>query len=574
MILDRETLKSRFPGDVINTGNDFADLIDSVLVKRDDHYFGQWSKGISFSEGDMVIYDDSLYVFLSVAQAKELHPDCDCEGEDDNCCNNNTPDQCCRWMPVHLDMDDQDWTKYDEHTMYARVFGRVGIGTGNNPQAFLHLKDAAYSAQFLFDPAGKEATELPMLKLVKGLDTSDETSAVQREEDCDPATMPQVFVSQKIETLSGENTTDYRTTFQTDTLGYLFKKTAPPIAVEKGESPVPEELTLMFVTSSPERPRVGIGTDTPEATLDVTDAGRGKILVNPGERKDPEIILLNLDPSYAQNYLTLRVGARRALLLSDAPNGFAFRKGIDYPRYCEGLGHEAEQDQMVIDGEGRVGIGVSDPQTRLEVSDERQSGSFRFQLDLSHNPSLNILNFRPLNYPSSNKPQSPNYLALGTDDRRAVISTDSKEGLTFKKGKDFTQHSDHISIGRGKDILALRTDDEEEPGRFSALVNGYLRAQGVFIEPIPDNIDIKEEEIPDAVGLLKNLLPKAYQDNGMKRMGFFVENTRQSLPGSCKVFPDNNEAIGYHDLVVLLVKAVQELSTEVNLLKKQLRIKD
>jgi hypothetical protein len=115
----------------------------------------------------------------------------------------------------------------------------------------------------------------------------------------------------------------------------------------------------------------------------------------------------------------------------------------------------------------------------------------------------------------------------------------------------------------------LRTDDSDEPNTFSALLNGHLRSKGVFIEPIPQETS-NDSEIKHALTALCALKPRAYKNSDDKeRLGLFVDNVRQTLPDSCKTFPDGDEAIGYHDLVILLLKAVQELSDEITKLKKK-----
>ena len=97
-------------------------------------------------------------------------------------------------------------------------------------------------------------------------------------------------------------------------LGYVFKKIdtggnddVAQVAVKSPKS-VAAEMLLMLITSRHGRPAVGIGTDHPQGMLDVKEEGKGQILIQPGEKKDPEVILVNLDEKCDKNYLALSVG--------------------------------------------------------------------------------------------------------------------------------------------------------------------------------------------------------------------------------------------------------------------------
>lgn len=588
-IKNREALYAKFKSGAIPTQKDFEDLINSVLVKRDDQFFGKWQSGIGYSPGDVVIYNKTLYVFLSATEVKEnpehkaKYADC---ASDDDCCDGKTPDNCCRWKQIHVDCDDGDWrilTKTQKNEagkdeiipvgMYALVYGKIGIGE-TDPQAFLHLNDKAHNSQFLFNPFDDATT--PTFKMVKGLETT--TDVI---DDMIESNYP--FVKQNLELQEGAET-NYLATHVTNTLGFVFRR-LPPVQlmiapqmrstnseVEEEIQSTEEDVTLFFITSDVSmRPRVGIGTDAPTAMLDAYDPDKGQILLHPAKRNDPEILLVDLRVNTGgyTNYLSSKVSGRTATFATDAPEGFEFIKGADYGKYIENEGDEDNETLVVFDGNGNVGIGVADPETKLEITDNRKSGSFQFNLDPTQNPSFNIINLKPNIRAKAGTPQFPNYLSFGTDDFKSVISTDSKEGLTFRKGRDLTKQSDGINISRGVDVLSLRTDDADEPTVFSALFNGLLRSKGVFIEPIPQKTD-NDSEIKNALAALCALKPRTYKNSEDKdRLGLFVDNVRQTLPDSCKTFPDGDEAIGYHDLVILLIKAIQELSDEVVKLKKK-----
>jgi hypothetical protein len=579
-IKNREALYAKFKSTAIPTQKDFEDLINSVLVKRDDQFFGKWQPGIGYQAGDVVIYNKTLYVFLSIEEVesdtehKAKYKDCN---SDDDCCDGKTPDKCCRWKQIHVDCDDGDWRILKDKNdmaigMYALAYGKIGIGD-SDPQGFLHLNDKAHNSQFVFNPSNDAVT--PTFKMIKGLGTT-----ADKKDDSVEDNYP--YVSLNLEQHNGEGV-NYHATHVTNTLGFLFRRLPlpQPVDIEQarslGEEEEPKEMisdmTLVFITSDESlRPRVGIGTDAPTAMLDAHDPDKGQVLIHPNKRTDPEILLVDLRVNTGgyTNYLASKVSGKSATFATDAPGGFEFIKGADYAKYIKNEGDEENETLVVFNGNGNVGIGVADPETKLEVTDNRQSGSFQFSLDPTQNPSFNIINLKPNIRAKTGSPQFPNYLAFGTDDYKSVISTDSKEGLTFRKGRDLNKQTEGINISRGDDILALRTDDDDEPSVFSALLKGYLRSKGAFIEPIPQTVD-NDKEIKDALKLLNALKPRTYKNEDEKeRFGLFVDNVRQTLPDSCKTFPDGDEAIGYHDLVVLLIKAVQELSDEVAKLKKQL----
>jgi hypothetical protein len=79
-ILSREQLCSTFVNGTIPSQKDFCDLIDSALNRRDDHFFGFWQMGMKYCEGDVVIYNKSIYI-LRLPEASQANcPPGDDEG--------------------------------------------------------------------------------------------------------------------------------------------------------------------------------------------------------------------------------------------------------------------------------------------------------------------------------------------------------------------------------------------------------------------------------------------------------------------------------------------------------------
>ena len=138
--------------------------------------------------------------------------------------------------------------------------------------------------------------------------------------------------------------------------------------------------------------------------------------------------------------------------------------------------------------------------------------------------------------------------------------TDAPDGFSFRRGSVFPVYQ------------TGRRPAQEVPEKSLALIDGAgdLRAHGIFVEPLPE----EGRTIHDALKTLCELQPRRHREGDDRQFGFTAENIQEALPHAWKNFPDNTEGIAYHDLVVLLVKAVQELSEEVNHLKRRLRNSD
>jgi hypothetical protein len=574
---DRTSLKSLFQTKTVPTDKDFAALIDSMLNKREDQFFGKWRAGMGFQVGDVVLHNDRLYVFAgknnsAVQAGAAQNSDCNCD--EDDCCGNTPPGPPCNcscWQEMRLDVNDHDWEIiYDgahpanEIGMYARVYGRVGIGTKASevPAAFLHLNDDTgngSASQFLFNPTDAEA---PTFRITAAPFLSGEN--------CDDVVeLNAGFLAQSL--------ADETAQFATNTLGFLFRRFPRPDDLPAGNlsghsepeallmSPS-EPLSLLFVTSRHNRPRVGIGTEQPSAMLDMTDGKHGQILVNPVEKYDPELILINLDPGCEQNYLAQSVGLRHAIFTTDAPGGFQFRKGIEYQDFITKT-HDADcgDPLVVFDARtGNVGIGTAHPRTRLEV---RQTGGIVQASLEGDNPSMNIINTRPTADPETNS-LAPNFLAVGVNNESAVFTTDSKNGFLFRQGVDINSPDDDIDIELGSDILRLQPENSGK-GIFNAFMDGNVVAKGFYVEAAPKQ---KHEEINGqrAHELLEKLSLQRYRYDDRKewQYGFLASKVEESFRDAVKTLPDNSKVIAYQNLVGALVAAVRDLELRVRDLEK------
>lgn len=61
----RDELKSYFTNNRQLSQTHFAELINSTLNKRDDHFHGTWQEGRTYRKGDIVYYDGALWEMIA-----------------------------------------------------------------------------------------------------------------------------------------------------------------------------------------------------------------------------------------------------------------------------------------------------------------------------------------------------------------------------------------------------------------------------------------------------------------------------------------------------------------------------
>jgi hypothetical protein len=81
----RDELKLYFSNDRQLSASYFAELIDSMLNRRDDQFHGNWQEGRTYRQGDVVIYEGRLWQRIAKEDAC-AHPD-----------KNETPDKQPGW---------------------------------------------------------------------------------------------------------------------------------------------------------------------------------------------------------------------------------------------------------------------------------------------------------------------------------------------------------------------------------------------------------------------------------------------------------------------------------------------
>ena len=567
----RGDLTKLFNTNVVHDAKNYESLINSVLVKRDDQFYGKWQPGIGYKTGDVVLHNHTFYYFKK-KENTTAEDDCKCDD-----CGNEAPtkDSCC-WKQVRFDVNDHDWEFIEAQTdpkqkvgLFAAVTGRVGIGTGKDAAAFFHINDNKKGVgQHLFNPLETDCTHFPMLKMV-------DLSMPQK----DDAPLVSSFVAQSLD--------EKKVIYATNTKGYLFRQVDVVLAsspdVEKTDAeipqqeasqqqltlPIPAEKPLLYITSVDQKPRVGIGTDKPKTTLDVNLDGHGQIRLDAGEDNVPDITLVNKSTWRQETYLTEAIDARQAALVTNASHGFVLKSDKSYAERFEKCGDERMQSGktlMVVQPDEtmrvKVGIGTSKPATQVEV--EGNEGKIQMSLD-DKNPSLNIINTIERN----EHPVDTNFLALGAmganTEQQAVLSTNSQDGFVFSH---LTRQDGGVpSVNRGTKFLFLKRDKSSNDA-YSMIMDGRVAAKGFYAAAAPNNAAYLGKN--KALSLINEFKPMLFNSPDRveeEQYGFLSSEMPNTLDGFVKDFDGlgkDDKAIAYHSIVALLVGAVKDLTATVN----------
>lgn len=529
---NRAALKQAFMEGAIPSQKDFADLINAVLVKRDDHFMGYWQLGAGYEVGDVVLYNETsgeqkgnvgIYAFVSKKAAQDiataLGKPCDCLDDD---CGNKPPSECCRWQLVHINSDDGDWKiAEDKKAMYAKIVGKIGIGT-EKPTAFLHLKDdtEGVGSQFLFNPKG-EGGNAAHLQILKGLEAAGETS-IQLDQKLD------------LEAVSWSTTAP---------AGYIFKKTATPTNEDSEDTTTRdlahhhhsesanenESVVLLVLKNDNNRPRVGIGTDSdqPNAALEVANKSKNTAIQLDVDSSDaPELILLRMDAEHKLSVIQ-SIDNQNATWSTNAAHGFLFK-------------HKNGKNLLALDENGNVGIGTTMPKSKLEISDkEGKQGKFSFNVE-SAMPNMVITNLKQGD-------DAEVHLDVSVDNNVVAFSTNAEKGFDFNL--------------RDETVLALLPDKNANPMSSSAVVQGFVRSEGLYVRPLQG--DIKPLNPEDSLATLLELKPseskKLVKGDNHVQMGFPNREQASKSLKMAKQFPDDTYGIAQHNLIALLVSTVQNL---------------
>lgn len=583
-ILGRQTLYSIFVNGAIPTAGDFQNLIDSTLNRKDDCFFGKWQPGVTYCEGDVVLYKKSLYM-LALPEEEECEPVEDENSEEvpKGCiCSDIPPEEDTeRWCLLELKIQDDDWELIKDPDSgnvigVARVAGRVAIGT-MQPKAKLDITDEV-SGQILAEPDQKGHPAITLLRLSESDDEFEPPEEIAR-------------VDYRLE--------EERVCWDTDTLGYVFKVMGEEVSEistssvqqegEKGQSakattPPAELPVLLLITHTSEgRPSIGIGVDPPAATLDIKADDKGRLLVNPHVHSEAEIILTNLKPAGSNSYFLTEVGDNQTLISTNADKGFLFTQAqddyfdlINDPKGASGkpLLSMTETD----DEEVRVGVGTAEPAAILDVI-RKNSGQFKMVVE-KPNPAFAIVNLRPQ--------QQGNYLTLGADNDQSVFLTDGDDGFVFCKGERYdpeTPHEDNIGQQNSEELVRIQTQcksgDPDQVDKLKLIptldVNGIERVYASYLRAGKNEYS-STGELEGVLSKVCNLqaIKFRWKENKTRcgdigeQIGLRTDLLEENFPQVIMKAMNGDKAIAYQNLVPVLVEAVKELAEEVGTLKDRL----
>lgn len=565
-IKTRNELGKLFQNGILPTAQDFVDLLDSTLNRKEDRFFGLWKAGIFYCNGDVVLHEGSLFVLDSPTpdngnaglanQAVQENP---CKDEEPttarNCiCSVTPPDKDDRWKPLVIKVQDDDWVletrKKDNDVMYSNeTVQSIGIGT-KEPKAKLDINIVDKGA-FLFQPLEEEEQNAPVFILRAKSDTGNASDLKQSVAQADAS-------------------------WHTNAYGFVFRQ-KPLIGSQEAEAREscagddPE--LLMRLTAYQGKPAVGIGTPLPEAALHARVENAGEIKLDPGRPGGPCLHINSLGGQ--QNYFQTDVEDDATVIRTKEGSSIFFRhvEIQDDKDPCND-----ERPAVAISPEGKVGIGTEKPASHLDIIDKvDEKGRFRMSFEKA-NPAFAILNTRPR--------EESNYMTLGVDNNRGVIITDSPHGIEIKTGSPCINNNrdNEVNINQdGSDTLMSIFPDarvgigKHPEGPYSLDVKGDLVALGLFLPA--DARDMKDAEPlhgEQALADLKRLEPikfnwknHSYRYADRKNeIGLRAAQVDEFIPQVVQSNRGQPESIAYQNLVPVLIAAVNRLAQRIDELEK------
>ena len=227
---------------------------------------------------------------------------------------------------------------------------------------------------------------------------------------------------------------------------------------------------------------------------------------------------------------------------------------------------------MYDNGFDYVGIGTKNPESQFHVASEG-AGEFRFSCD-ELNPTTSLVNSRP---------DMCNYLLTGVNNDQVVLSTDSNLGFVFLKGNTYSNPKEiekEVNLKEAK-LLHIHPSGQvgigKSPEEFELDVKGRVRNNGNFQIADPEKMT-PIEKIGPVLDKVCKTIPTKYQWKNLKiedkqPLNFYGIQTKECddfFPDALFTDSKGHKSISYDGLVPILFKAIQELNTEIQGLKKQL----
>ncbi len=550
-IKKRESLKQSFATGNILTQKDFCDLLDSVLNRREDRFYGLWQPGVAYRPGDVVLYGaDTCETKLYVLQVAE-HSTADSPKDETYCKATFDTD---RWHIMELHLEDDDWHVIQDgveapailegdHIMYAKVYGKVGIGT-QCPEARLDVKTDSIG-QLQIDPDGQADPTLTIHKL-----TPEASSSFAMASGAQHASL------------------------WTDApMGFILKHAIP--AGSGADAPSEEKLlVLSLVDPMTGRVKLGVNTGAPKAMLDILEEKVGEWMALPDGSEYPEVVLVNLSDACDTNFYSARLEEKRTVFHTDAPDGFLFKKGEDWALYSGDEDASKRESLLTIQPGPKVGIGTEDPEAALEVTDG-VAGRLLFDPKSPQNPALSIINTR----------KGDNYLTLGADNDNAILQTDSAHGFIFKAGGELSSKTPHPNLTHGEQLARLTKNGElgigtEDPDGYQLDIHGKAQAFGFYI-PADDKRITEVDKLTEVLPGICDISPIKFTwkekttncaDEG-EQIGLWATEVDDSFP-ECVRKVGTKSSIAYPNLVAVLLQGIKEQQAQINSLQETISTLD
>ena len=481
---------------------------------------------------------------------------------------------------------------------------QVGISTPN-PSAMLDITDQN-RGQFLFNPEDKTDPAFSIINLDPGTDKNYLTSGVGEKNAVFISDAPRGFVFRH-----GAEYNEYCAHTDINQNG-------------KG--------LMILLLDELNRTRMGIGTEDPEALIDATDDALSRYQFNPEHKSESALSMTNIEDPNNIEYFVYGLGKenqannsgskkgakskehkdRMAIFLSNAPGGYRFNQGISHDEYLKDPQIDQGATHLVILADGKTGIGTKKPETRLEVTDEQKSGRFLFNVDeKAPNPAMAIINNRP-------DTGKANYLTLGAGNKSSIFITNSVFGFSFRLGSDINGKNNDVEIEQKSETLfSIRPEYidskkivrpremrifpentgnipgeinisgmvgiEKNPEEYELDVEGKARAIASYL--VADRQKMQDTaNMRDVLKDIQKVMPVSFSwdTNHVKnapegpQFGFVGQNLADIFPEVVRQSSQEEKeqdayAVAYQNMVPVLLKAVQELTTEVHELKKEIK---
>ena len=514
MYLKRQDLKEKFnpPSATVPTGKEYALLIDSILNPHDDNFYGEWKPDMPYYTKAVVYHEKNFYALQGIftdGYCTAIPPKNDSE----------------KWCKIGGGADD-DWVLENEK-MYANPkVNAVGIGTPKPTAALDIVKKGR--GQFKFEPNAKD----PILTIVN-LDDGGKKNSLS------------IKVTTEMAHLQTDSSQGY----------HITKENADCVAI----------VALAVNTTPTDEPRVGVGTTTPRAHLEVYKKDKGSVRIDGGEQTYPSVTVQNLDKKCDPNYIKMTLGDTEAAFVTDAKGGFQFKQNTA----------DGQQTLVTIADNGRLGIGTTTPDALLHIaSHDPCDGSIKAGFCKTY-PVIQLVNFKVV------EDAPTNFSLLGTDNDSAVWMTDSPSFAFRKSHKHLSETERLADIKAGTDIVRIFDDGKVVIGDipfdevYALDVGGSARACGFYIET--DRRNLKDYKPLDKVlDKVCDLNPVRFHWKTTLKCASegaqygFIADEVESLFSEVVKMSENTKSVAYQNLVPVLVKALQEQQSHIQKLEKTL----